>query len=54
MDILDYAIQKKEHLTLDMKTVQGWTPLQKAAELGFIDACNLLIENGANPLYQNN
>jgi ankyrin repeat protein len=36
-----------------MKTIQGWTPLQKAAEFEFIDICNLLIENGANPLIQN-
>lgn len=52
--LLDFAISQQEHINLDIKTEDGWTPLQQAAVVGAFDALNLLLENGADPLCTNN
>ena len=52
--ILDFLIGLQRHRTLDLQTEDLWTPVQQAAFMGNMDALNLLLENGADPLQENN
>ena len=47
-NILDLAISQQEHINLDIKTDEGWTPAQHAGFMANFDALNLLLENGAD------
>jgi ankyrin repeat protein len=46
--ILDYAIKLRQHKTVDLGDVEGFTPAQNASYLVHLDVLNLLLENGAD------
>lgn len=51
--LLDFAIGRDDHASLDLRTDDGWTPAQHAAITASFDALNLLLEHGADPLCRN-
>ena len=51
--LLDHAISKEQHISIDMRSETGWTPAHHASVMGHMDALSLLLEHGADLSLQN-